>query len=458
MTPSMNPDDPLRVTADEDPLLMVLSEELEVVEEQASAALMAAAEPGLPLEGDLLDGAYRVRGLLGRGGMGVVLLAEDVALDRPVAVKLMNATMLRSDGAEDRFVTEARAMAGVRHENVVQIYRLGTFEDAPFFAMEYVPGETVVDWLERHWDQGGDPPAVDEALGIVDQLCRGLGAIHDAGIVHADVKPGNVLLGPAFRAAVADFGLHRPLGQRDASEMVVGTPAYLPPEVVTSRAPTFGPAADVYAVGVMAYEMLTGDLPFPIESVGDLFEVHLRGRDAPAASKLRGDLPLAFDGVLAKALARDPSDRYATMDALRKALLAAREEIGAPATETRRIVVADDDGDFRALAEETLRFAFPEAEVVGVPDGDGALEALDAARSALAVVDLDMPGMNGVELTAAIRGREALADLPVVVVTATGGAPDWRLLQVLGADGFLVKPIDPYALISIARRLVGAAP
>ncbi|MEO0322465.1 MAG: protein kinase [Myxococcota bacterium] len=458
MTPSMNPDDPLRATADDDALMTVLSDELVAVEEQASAALQAAMGPGLPMVGDVLDDAYRVTGLLGRGGMGVVLLADDVALARPVAVKLMNAAMLQSTDAKERFVTEARAMAGVRHENVVQIYRLGSFDDAPFFAMEYVPGETVVDWLERKWDQGGPPPAVDEALGILDQLCRGLGAIHDAGIVHADVKPGNVLLGPAFRAAVADFGLHRPLGHRDSGEMVVGTPAYLPPEVVTSRAPVFGSAADVYAVGVMAYEMLTGDLPFPIESVGDLFEVHLRGRDAPAASKLRGDLPPAFDAVLSRALARDPKDRYGTMDALRKALLTAREDSGARATETRRIVVADDDADFRALAEETLRFAFPGAEVVGVGDGEGALDALDAARSALAVVDLDMPGMNGVELTAAIRGRDGLEGLPVVVVTATGGAPDWRLLQLLGADGFLVKPIDPYALMSIARRLVGAAP
>lgn len=406
-----------------------------------------------PAEGEhpLVDGVYRVDSVIGQGGMGIVLLARDERLNRDVALKLINRGLLEVPGARERFVEEARAMAGVRHENVVQIYSLGEYADVPYFAMEYVPGPTVAEWLDRY--DRGDEPSVDEVLGILDQLCRGLDAIHDARIVHADVKPGNVLIGPAFRVAVTDFGLVRALGMHDESNLVVGTPAYIAPEVVYSKTPVFDRRADVYSLGVMAYEMFTGCLPYPIDSVGQLFRVHEERIPAPVPSELRGDLPQSFDAVLLRALERDPDARYPSAKAFRRALLAAREEMRL-ATPGFRIVVADDDPDYLALAKETLEFAFPGGEIECVADGDAALASLDTRPASLALVDLDMPGLNGVELTAAIRARRELAKMPILVVTARGGAPDWRLLQSLGADGFLVKPIDPFSLIAAARRVL----
>lgn len=400
----------------------------------------------------LIDEAYRVDRMVGRGGMGLVLLCKDVKLEREVAVKMISPDALGTRDSQELFLTEARAMAGVRHVNVVQIFSYGEHDGLPYFAMEYVPGESVAEWIDR-WVIQRQPPSVDEVLGILDQVCQGLSAIHDAGIVHADVKPGNILIGPSFRVAVTDFGLVRALGERDTHELIVGTPAYISPEVVYSREPVFDPRSDVYSLTVTAYEMLTGRLPFPIEDVGQLFDVHTKRIPPRRASEARPDLPEAFDEVLMRGLSRDLDERYASTDAFRRALLQARETV-LQSSQELRIVVADDDDEFLDVVQATLEFAFPGANVVCVPDGEAALRALDETPASLAIVDLDMPGLNGVELTAAIRGREQLKHMPILVVTAFGGGRDWRLLQAIGADGFLVKPLDPYGLVSMARRAI----
>jgi serine/threonine-protein kinase len=153
-----------------------------------------------------------------------------------------------------------------------------------------------------------------------------------------------------------------------------------------------------------------------------------------------------------QALSFDPYHRTANADAFRRALLEARDSIKT-SYNALRIIVADDDPDFRALAEETLAYGFPGARIESVADGEAALAACDREPASLAVIDLDMPGLNGVELTAALRANYSM---PIVVVTASGGAPDWHLLSSLGADGFLVKPIDPFALVALARKAVGA--
>jgi serine/threonine-protein kinase len=152
---------------------------------------------------------------------------------------------------------------------------------------------------------------------------------------------------------------------------------------------------------------------------------------------------------------KDPAQRTPSAEAFRRALLEARETVSTRPPPCY-LLVADDDPDFRKLATEVLRFAFPGAEIESVADGTAALAALDRRRASLAVIDLDMPGLNGIELTAAIRGSENAKDVPIVVATATGGAPDWKLLSSLGADGFLVKPIDPMALVTLARRFVAS--
>ncbi len=410
--------------------------------------------PEVPPAGTILDGTYRVERVVGRGGMGVVLKALDLKLERDVAIKLISRAASSRPGAHDRFITEARAMAGVRHENVAQIYSFGEYAGVPYFAMEYVPGSTLLHRMLQH-DQDGLVAPVDEVIGVIEQVCRGLRAIHDAGIIHGDIKPGNVLLGPAFRAVVTDFGLMRWRGQAESTDTVIGTPAYIPPEVVHAEDATLTltRGADVFSLGVTAYEMLTGRLPFLIQDIADLFDVHEAGTRAPPPSEWRDDLPAAFDEVFLKAVEPDPAKRYESAEQFRRAVVAARAQVATPARSVR-IVVADDDPDFSRFVEATLSRAFPGCELIAVGDGAAALAHLERRAASLAVIDLDMPGMNGVELTAALRATEDGRRTPILVVTGSGGAHDWELLNQLGADGFLVKPADPYALVAVAQRMV----
>lgn len=381
--------------------------------------------------------------------MGVVLLAHDDRLKRDVALKLVAENLLGRSGARERFIAEAQAMARVQHENVVQIFALGDHDGLPYFAMEYVPGTNLADWMD---EREGSVSSIDIVLGIIEQVGRGLDAIHQTGAVHADVKPGNVLIGPSHRIALADFGLARTLGAADDTGLIVGTPSYLPPEFISSDI-TFDGRADVYSLGVMTYEMLTGRLPYNIETIEEYFTVHAAAAPAPPPSKYREDLSEGFDSAILRAISRNPEDRQPTGGEFAFDLMNAREELRM-STPGFRIVIADDDDTFRRIAKATLEYAFPGGETVVVGDGESALRELDLVRTDLAVIDLDMPGLNGVELTAAIRAKSEHGGLRILVVTAAGGATDWRLLQSLGADGFLVKPLEPLSLVATARRIL----
>ena len=423
--------------------------------EDLEAPVVRRAE-WIPAPGEVFAGTHRILRVLGEGAMGVVLLAKDVRLERDVAIKLIHPDYVASPESHQRFLDEARAMARVRHENVVEIFAFDELDGAPYFVMEYVPGMHVEAWLER---RRGAPFAIDEAVGIVEQVCRGVAAIHRAGTIHRDLKWTNVLIGPAFRIAVADLGLARILDRprRDSPGTVSGTPAYMAPEIILGTVVPAGmhDRADVYSLAVMAYELLTGQLPFETDDAVAMMTMHVDNEPVPP-SEIRPDLPTAFDGAILRAMVKDPARRTVSVDAFRRELLAARETASQSASGLR-LLIADDDRAFAALVAETLSFAFPGAELVVVPDGNAALAAIDERACALAIIDLDMPGLNGIELTAAFRATPKAENMPIIVATATGGAPDWRLLQSLGAAGFLVKPIDPMALVALARSTLSKA-
>ena len=416
---------------------------------RASSAQPKAWRP--PVPGTVLS-SYEILRSLGRGSMGVVMKARDRHLDRLVAIKFIHPTLVNRSGILPRFEEEARVMAKVRHEHVTAVHAFGEYEGAPYFVMEYVEGEDLEELLRR---RRGDPLVLDEALAILDAICRGVQAVHSAGAVHGDLKPANVLLGDANRVVVSDFGAARTIrDQATRGDAVHGTPAYLAPEYgLNHTGPVEHPQrADIYSLGVMAFEMLAGQLPFPTDDVLEMLNLHATVAP-PKPSETRKGLPAEFDDVILKALAKDPADRYLTVQRFRQELNRARRSMSNDGAE-HRFVVADDEQVFRMLGQTILMAGFPTAEIVCVEDGQAAFEAITAEPTSLALVDLDMPGMDGLALVGKLRQDPDGQRVPVIVITGAGGEDDWKALAERGASGFLVKPVDPDSVLSLVRRLL----
>jgi serine/threonine-protein kinase len=401
----------------------------------------------LPREGERF-GPYRIQRLLGDGGMGVVLRARDEPLERDVALKLIQPELLSRESIRAAFLEEARAMASIRHPNVVHVYSLGQERGHPYFAMELFDDGN----LERRLRERG-PLAPAAALPILRAVGRGLAAIHRRGRIHGDVKPSNVLLtAEDDRVALTDMGLSHLLGDPDGGT-VQGTPAYLAPERAMALAvPAHAqPRQDVYALAVVAFELLTGRLPFEAERADRLLELHAHA-EPPPASRLRPELGPRFDVPLLRALRKDPSERTATALALVEEL---EEALGSDGDgRGLRFLVVDDDPDWRELLGRALVRRFPGAQVEGASDGRLGLAAARHHPPDAALIDLDMPELGGIELTHALRELAPPEAMSVVVLSGRGGASDWRLLRRLGADRFFVKPTPFDELCDTLEKLL----
>ena len=260
---------------------------------------------GTSVQQDFLD--YRIVEPIGQGGMGVVYLAHDVRLGRKVALKLMAPSLARDDGYRARFARESELAMSLEHPNVVPVHDAGEAEGRLYLAMRRVEGTDLRALLRR---EGALDPA--RALGIVSQIAQALDAAHAKGLVHRDVKPSNVLLDDNEHVYLADFGLTRRLSEGaslQAEAATLGTPAYLAPEQIEGG--DVDGRADVYALGCLLYECLTGEPPFPGDSRLAIAWAHLE-QEPPAASERRSELPGAVDAVIRTAMAKDPADRYAT--------------------------------------------------------------------------------------------------------------------------------------------------
>jgi serine/threonine protein kinase len=274
--------------------------------------------------GTTVDGRYCVESELGRGGMGVVYLASDTWLDRRVALKVIAPTWARDGEITARFLREAKALASIRSNYVVQVYAFGVHEGSYFFAMEYVRGRTVKQILSEHRKHGDTIPP-HRTLTILNRIARGLDAVHAAGILHRDVKPSNLVIEEdTGRPVLVDFGLAVPEDD-PAAALALGTPQYMAPEQGGVGVPgaTVSVRTDIYALGVTAFEMLTGELPFDTDDRARLMRWHAR-KTPPALSAKRPDLA-PFDTTIARALAKDPADRYPSCTAFAEVLAAASD-------------------------------------------------------------------------------------------------------------------------------------
>jgi serine/threonine-protein kinase len=270
-----------------------------------------AAPAGPPAELPTVPG-YEIVGLLGRGGMGVVYRARQVKLNRLVALKMILAGGHASAADLARFRTEAEAIARLRHPHIVQIYEVGEHEGKPYFSLEFCEGGG----LEQKLD--GTPWAPAQAAALVEVLATAMQAAHQAHVIHRDLKPANVLFTTDGTPKVTDFGLAKKLDasvKPTVSGAIVGTPSYMAPEQAAGRGKEAGPAADVYALGAILYELLTGRPPFRAETPLDTVLQVIRDEPVPPR-QLQSKTPRDLDTICLKCLEKDPPRRYASAAAL----------------------------------------------------------------------------------------------------------------------------------------------
>jgi len=263
---------------------------------------------------------YQLHTKLGEGGLAEVYLARDLALGRSVAVKLLRAEYTTDPTFLVRFHREAQSAAALNNSNVVSVYDFGQDHNRPYIVMEYVAGEDLRTILNRGL------LTIPQAIQYGIEICSAVGMAHRRGMVHGDLKPGNILISPENRAKVTDFGLARALGESamDDGELVWGTPAYFAPEQAAGD--RVMPATDVYAIGIILYEMLTGTVPFKGNSDQEIARKQLYEHPAPMSDVSPRPIPPELEAIVRRALAKEPAARFHSADQLQEALFAYQQQ------------------------------------------------------------------------------------------------------------------------------------
>ena len=281
--------------------------------------------------GRLIDDRYQVRSRIARGGMATVYLATDLRLERRVAIKIMHGHLADDASFKERFIQEARSAARLAHPNVVNVFDQGQDDDSAYLVMEYLPGITLRELLQDH-----KVLTSEQAMDILEAVLSGLAAAHRAGIVHRDLKPENVLLADDGRIKIGDFGLARAATANTATgAALLGTIAYLSPELVTRG--IADTRSDIYALGIMLYEMLTGEQPYKGEQPMQIAYQHANDT-VPAPGIVNPSVPVELDELVLWATARDPEhrprDARALLDQLLDVQRALADPSGPPANRT----------------------------------------------------------------------------------------------------------------------------
>ncbi len=349
---------------------------------------------------------YEVLEKLGEGGMGVVYKARDTRLDRPVALKYLAAGRAELAQARERAVREARAIAALNHPNIATIYEIGDADGSPVLVLEYMPGETLRGRIEA------GPVPLAEIVQCALQIAEGLAYAHSHGLVHGDVKLENVMFAEDGRLKIMDFGLARVHDDRTVTVdgKISGTLRYLAPECLQGW-----PAdcqTDIFALGVVLEEM-----------AGDR------------------DMPEPFRTVVARATARDRSQRFRDMGELAAALRGVHEE---PVHQTPTILITEDDDALRMALERGL--AGEGYTVVKAANGREAIRIALETRPQLVLLDVMMPGMNGFDVCRELR-RTGFEE-PIIMVTGRAEEVDKVVGLEIGADDYLTKPFSQRELVA----------
>jgi len=312
----------------------------------------------------VLNSRYRLLERIGSGGMSVVYRAQDLSLGRIVAIKILNENLTDDEGFLRRFQREAHSAANLSHPNIVTVHDIGQDGNRHYIVMEFVDGRTMKQ-LVRLQNQQGQPLSVGRALDLAIQVCAGIGYAHRANLVHCDVKSQNILVTRDDRVKVADFGIARALSeatQHTADSQIWGTPHYFSPEQAAGQPAS--PASDVYAIGIVLFELLTGRLPFTAETHTALALKHMH-EPPPRASSFNPLVPPQLDQILQKVMSKEPAARYRTADQFGRILSAYRES----SLQATAAVAVDGPVSILDLAPELPAYEHPTAVYPRSPGG-----------------------------------------------------------------------------------------
>ncbi|MGB8220987.1 MAG: protein kinase [Polyangiales bacterium] len=406
---------------------------------------IAASEPPIDSEnrifatGELLDGIYEIVLLLGRGGMGQVFEAHDHLLNRRVAIKAAWPNPLTPP-----LRNEARALAAFQHPSLVSVHTLGEHRGIDYLVMERVYGVSLTQHAATR-SGSGERFSPGEVVQILLPAAEGLSVVHRAGLVHRDIKPDNIMLTPAHRVVLMDFGLVLPEFDVNGKQRVAGSPPYMAPEALLNTAATgSGHLVDIFGLGVVAYELLTGIRPYSGMTIREVIASHDRGQPTTLA-ELRPDCPLALCELVHEMLNPNPQMRVQSAEAAAWQLRAVRDE--RPRTDnpilTRRkgpsVLIVDDDVDLAKILTFYVRQIVGPSDIRVAHDGEEALRAVQKKEPDVMLLDLHMPRMNGVELCMQLKGDGLAQTCSIISVSAGAQDHDVQLLHQLGIHHFVEK-------------------
>jgi putative two-component system response regulator len=403
-------------------------------------------------------GQYRIVAPIGRGGMATVYKAHHPGLDRDVAIKVLPEFFAEDEGYRERFQQEARSVARLKHPNILNVFDFGQEHGISYLVLEMVEGGTLAERLGRPMD-------LEDVVRILRPIASAIDHAHAQGILHRDIKPSNILIHRDGTPVLADFGLAKmadSVRRLTATGMVLGTPEYMSPEQSSGEA--IGPASDRYSLAVVAYEMLTGRVPFQADTPAAVLLSHIN-KAVPPTRELAGELSGHVEDALRKALAKAPLERFDSATQFVAALTpAAWVHLERPdsivlarpqhkATSGMRripsVLVVDDSAANRELIEACLADVVCRVRLAN--DGPSALAAIEGAAPDLVLLDVQMPGMDGYTVCKRLKANPALRLVPVVMITALDRSEDRVMALEAGADDFMSKPVERLELVARVR-------
>ena len=404
-----------------------------LVDPSATTSDVAASTAEVPqfAVGDVLNDTYELTEVLGSGGMGQVFAGHDRELNRNVAIKVC-----WKGFAGDVLTREAQVMAAFRHPGLIAVHALGRHASVPYLVMERLYGHTLAQQLARR----SHPFTLAESLHILRGTADALTVLHGANLVHRDLKPENIMLVPPNRVVVLDFGIVQQERNVKSSGTVSGSPHFMAPESATSEMRS-GDAhlVDIYALGVLAFRMITGELPYDAPTFTEVLVKQVRA-PIPDILAMQPNIPEALAELITEMLAKDPSERPHSIDFVARRLARVHWQWhGLEDLSDFSVMIVDDDQDTRDLLEATVQEAVGTARVRVAPDGVAALRMFEEEPPDLMIVDLEMPGMNGLELCMSIAHATAAHRTKIAIVSAWINENDAKMFQVFGVTEFIRK-------------------